>query len=380
MSDIFTVCFPIGFYYPAEGGPNNSIYWIAKALTRKGIPVRSISMDKDIPKSIARNIWHNTNYGTAMYVHSSNYILGIRYVLKTLHFKRKSNIILHLTSIFAPTSILIALMYTTIYPNVKLIWSARGELDPAALIYRNKIKNLLISIHKFLFSQKVTYHATCIEELNYIQQAIKPHNNSILIPNFIDLPTLISTTKKDYILYLGRIHPKKAIENLISAFAMMKYRNSGITLQIAGEYNNNYTKLLLELISKLNLNAKVEFVGHIEGLEKQRLIAGAKALILPSHSENFGNVVVEALAQKTPVIASKGTPWEILEQHNAGFWVENSPLGLATAIDRLLDLDETSYQNMCDNALELVSAEFEVNRNIDKWINAYQKAINNEAN
>ena len=102
-------------------------------------------------------------------------------------------------------------------------------------------------------------------------------------------------------------------------------------------------------------------------------------MILPSHSENFGNVVVEALAQKTPVIASKGTPWEILEQHNAGFWVENSPLGLATAIDRLLDLDETTYQNMCNNALELVSAEFEVNRNIDKWINAYQKVLNNEA-
>ena len=55
----------------------------------------------------------------------------------------------------------------------------------------------------------------------------------------------------------------------------------------------------------------------MDGEEKNKVIASNMALVLPSKSENFGNVVLEALAQGTPVIASKNTPWQILDLKNA---------------------------------------------------------------
>ena len=53
---------------------------------------------------------------------------------------------------------------------------------------------------------------------------------------------------------------------------------------------------------------------------------------MPSHNENFGNVVVESLSQGTPVIASTGTPWKILEKYHAGYWIKNNPENIAKKI------------------------------------------------
>ena len=70
----------------------------------------------------------------------------------------------------------------------------------------------------------------------------------------------------------------------------------------------------------------------MEGEEKYKLYANAYFSILVSHSENFGNVVIEALSQGTPVIASKGTPWEQLAE-KAGFWIDNDENSIACCID-----------------------------------------------
>ena len=65
---------------------------------------------------------------------------------------------------------------------------------------------------------------------------------------------------------------------------------------------------------------------------------------MPSHTENFGIVAVEAMAQGTPVIASKNTPWEIIEERKAGFWSENNPIDLQKSIERLLEMKIGEYE------------------------------------
>ena len=373
------IFFPIGFYFPAQSGPGNSVYWLNKALFSRKVTTIAVAMDWNIPKEIKRDTWLEKNYGRVQYVQTSNYVLGLRYVIKSIKAGRNADLI-HLTSIFAPTSFLIG-MWMMLFQRFKpLVWSVRGELAENALIYNTGVKKIMKSLLNYALHSNIYFHATSEQEKMYIQKHFGLKVQILLIPNLLEIPDLVNATPKKHFLYLGRLHSIKGIDRLIEALSVSKnFTSKGESLVIAGTGDPTYTKQLKQLLVINGLENHVRFIGHIEGPEKQQLIAGAKALILPSHSENFGNVVVEALAQKTPVIASKGTPWEILEQHNAGFWVENSPLGLATAIDRLLDLDETTYQNMCNNALELVSAEFEVNRNIDKWINAYQKVLNNEA-
>jgi glycosyltransferase involved in cell wall biosynthesis len=81
----------------------------------------------------------------------------------------------------------------------------------------------------------------------------------------------------------------------------------------------------------LGLEENVFFAGQVEGEDKLRLIQESICLILPSKSENFGNVVLESLMMGTPVIASKGTPWEALQQRNIGFWIDADPVEIAEA-------------------------------------------------
>jgi len=86
-------------------------------------------------------------------------------------------------------------------------------------------------------------------------------------------------------------------------------------------------------------------------------------------------VVVEALNQGTPVIASLGTPWQILEEYNAGFHVSNDPDALSKAIDSLLSLDKEKYQQMRINSYNLVDENFKVDSQIHKWIDIYKSLL-----
>jgi len=118
----------------------------------------------------------------------------------------------------------------------------------------------------------------------------------------------------------------KNIDVLIKSIAYsQKLLDKKLKLVIAGSarlpYEIVYEKQLKELVDNLNLQDSVTFLGHIQGDDKDKLdFASSFALVLPSQSENFGNVVLEALAQGTPVIASKNTPWESLEEYNSGYW------------------------------------------------------------
>jgi glycosyltransferase involved in cell wall biosynthesis len=92
---------------------------------------------------------------------------------------------------------------------------------------------------------------------------------------------------------------------------------------------------------------------------------------MPSHTENFGIVVLESLAQGTPVIASRGTPWKCLEDEKIGFWVENTPESLRQKIDEILQMTSAEYDQMRKRSRTFVIREFDIERNIDKWLELY---------
>jgi glycosyltransferase involved in cell wall biosynthesis len=151
----------------------------------------------------------------------------------------------------------------------------------------------------------------------------------------------------------------------------------GFSLIIAGKSERKYLSYeteLKNLVQRLGLEEKVKFIGHIEGKEKDKLIAESYVLVLPSHSENFGMVVVEALAQGTPVIASRGTPWEDLKDYKAGYWVENSPQSLAKALDDILSLDTKKYKELTKNSLRLAQ-KYDIKFHIKEWLELYESLI-----
>ena len=174
-------------------------------------------------------------------------------------------------------------------------------------------------------------------------------------------------------MFVGRIHEKKGVDRLIEALTdSPRFVNSNFTLKIVGDHNNDYGQSLVDQVNQLGLAKKILFLGKREGVEKFRLFAGAYFSIMPSITENFGMVVVESLSQGTPVIASTGTPWRVLEESQAGLWVDPEPAPLAKAIQEIITLTPDAYQAMRNQAYELVCRDFDMQKNIHRWLEVYQ--------
>lgn len=175
-----------------------------------------------------------------------------------------------------------------------------------------------------------------------------------IIPNGVDIPVRNDWGRFDvpgaekYFLFLGRLHPIKNLGSLIQAARTLP---TGWVLAVAGGGSGSYERTIRTL-ARREAAGKVHFLGWLDGLAKWCAVRSAVALVLPSKSENFGNVVAESLSMGTPVIASTGTPWQILEREGAGLWVPPTVEDLAKAMQVAWQSEET-WTRMRANALAL---------------------------
>lgn len=370
-----SLLFPIFLYYPDQsGGPSNTIYWHNKALIRNNIKSITVTTSIGIPDNL-HNRWITTEHGLVKYTTNHFAKFPLKLIVNCLTQMNKINII-HFSSVFYPPSLLIFLLNFFFYRK-KVVWSVRGEFSNNALGFKNIFKKIYLIPIK-LFKNSVIWHATSDLEAEDIKSILGGGINIVNISNFIELPERLNkqSLNKSF-LYVGRIHQIKALDNLIKAVALSKkFTTDPYThLDIVGDDSNETADTLKKLVKYYSLEDKISFRGHLTGKLKNQIFTNAYFFVLPSHSENFGNVVIESLAQGTPVIASKGTPWESLEKNNAGFWTENTPEMLAKTIDQALSLDITSYEQMSKNAYSFCVDQFDVYKNINQWIEAYNHIL-----
>jgi glycosyltransferase involved in cell wall biosynthesis len=136
------------------------------------------------------------------------------------------------------------------------------------------------------------------------------------------------------LLYLGRLHPIKGIENLLRALARIK---GEVNLTVCGDGDIEYRRSLEHLVSDLSLDRRVTFRGAIDEATKARHFHEADLCVVPSFKENFSLVVAESLSYGVPVVVGDGTPWKQVDQIGCGRCVRNSPDELAKAIEALGD-------------------------------------------
>jgi len=146
-----------------------------------------------------------------------------------------------------------------------------------------------------------------------------------IIPIVIETPSeqklLEHTCEPRRLLYLSRIHPQKGIDILLRAWARIERHFPGWELYIVGPDNGEYLLQMQALAKDLRIE-RVTFPGPAYGYEKSQAYWSAELFVLPTHSENFGLVVAEALAHGVPAIVSKGAPWSGLEKEKCGWWVD----------------------------------------------------------
>ena len=160
----------------------------------------------------------------------------------------------------------------------------------------------------------------------------------IVLPLGVTLPPPGEPPATDPItfVFLSRLHPKKQLECLLQALALLQRRNPNASwqLQIAGEGDPAYVRSLHTLANSLGLAGHCRWLGFVRGEAKQRLLAHAHWFVLPSASENFGIAAAEALAAGTPVILAPGVALaEAVARCHAGLVVEAEPSALAFALE-----------------------------------------------
>lgn len=365
-----------GLFYPSKlGGPANTLYWLAKGLISNSIDVSVVTSNKYIKKGLVEfDSWIYVDNIRVRYC-TANSKLNHKIIWHSIKELRNCEAII-LSSFFYLPSFFIALFAA--FGSKKIIWSPRGELFESA-IKGSRVKLLFIKLLKILFSKRIVFHTTSFNEQNQIEKYLGNKVKTVVIPNYIELPRHLerNNINDNYFLFVGRIAPIKALDVLFLGLAKSEaFFSSDYKLIIAGGVEKQFEGYYKQLQQKLNENKllqdKVFFLGEVEGKEKFQLYANAYFTILVSNSENFGNVITEALSQGTPVIASKGTPWKKLVDNKAGFWINNNQDDIASCITEAIKMCKEEYLQYRNNAIELAK-EFDVFQNIRNWLEVIQK-------
>lgn len=221
-------------------------------------------------------------------------------------------------------------------------------LEPWALAYRAWKKKIAWQLYQRRDLHAVTvFHATSEMEAESIRrQGLR--QPVIVLPNGVVLPCATRRPKADgefrEALFLSRIHPKKGLDLLVTAWSRL--RPPGWRLTIAGNDDGGYKTILDEMIRNSGAADSIRYVGPAYGESKDALYREADLFVLPSHSENFGIVVVEALAWSIPVITTTGTPWNALATEGCGWWVPVTEAGIAGALAEATSLSSEALASM----------------------------------
>ncbi len=191
--------------------------------------------------------------------------------------------------------------------------------------------------------------------------------NDIITPLGIDDPPAFTPAMREafqekvpelagrpYLLFLGRIHPKKGCDLLLRAWSLLAASHPSLCLVMAGPDQTGWTSELQSIQTE-----RVFWPGMLVGDAKWGALHGADAFVLPSHQENFGLAVAEALACSTPVLISKKVNiWREITEVGGGFADDNSVTGTQNLLTRFLALSDLEKTQLRQTARATYEAHF----------------------
>ncbi|NIJ44313.1 glycosyltransferase involved in cell wall biosynthesis [Wenyingzhuangia heitensis] len=271
----------------------------------------------------------------------------------------------------------------TLKNKTPYIISPHGMLEEWSL-NQGKLKK---KIALWLFQKKdlsnaACIHVTALSEKESVRR-LGINNPTAVIPNGIAVsefpkdPYIGNKNKKTF-LFLSRIHPKKGIEFLIQAFAELKHSaKEDWIIKIIGNGDNEYIESLNNKIIAENLSESVVILPPIfDTVKKIEVFRKADVFVLPTFSENFGIVIAEALASYTPVITTKGTPWEDLHKNSCGWWIDIGVEPLKKALEEVLNSDEEVLKQMGRNGRKLVEEQYSIETVANNTLEMYKWVAN----
>ena len=334
----------------ADGGPSYSVPRLCGALAEAGIRTTLLSVAAS-----------NSRPGTCNRDNDHRSLAWDYAAIPVLRGLRASSALSSALAKEAITSDVIHNHGLWLMPNVYAGWAASRARTPLIVAPRGMLGHAALSfsrMKKVLFWHLLQgpaircaacYHATSRQEYEDIRAYGLKHPVAV-IPNGIDLPQLhsnpASTDAADrVVLSLGRIHPKKGLDRLVRAWAMVEAAHPGWRLRIVGPAELGHDAQLSALAATLKLR-RVSIEPAIYGEEKYGAFREADLFVLPTLNENFAMTVAESLSAGTPVISTKGAPWAGLEVERCGWWIDHGIGPLAAALSEAMALPRAELRVM----------------------------------
>ena len=344
----------VASYLPARryGGTIVSVHGLCRALAARGhdVHVYTTSVDGDTDSPVPHGVPVDVEGVAVTYFKSPSfrrlyYAPGLR---QAVHDHVRQFDVVHTHAIY-------------LWP----LWTAAREarnagvphvLSPRGMLEKDLIEKksmfwkaaLIGFIEKRNFESAAAVHVTSAREADEARAFGFDVRRFAEIPNGVEFDNGASRGPSPeiarviaagpFILFLGRINWKKGLDRLIAALP----EAPSVQLVLAGNDEERYRPTLAAAAERAGVGNRVMFVGPVEGADKSSLLQAASGLVLPSYSENFGNVVLEAMAAGRPVVVTPEVGIaDLVRSSGAGLVVEGTASQLAPALSALVNNPES---------------------------------------
>ena len=273
--------------------------------------------------------------------------------------------------------------------KVPVVWSPHGMLTPWAMNNKKWKKRLGWWLYQRRDLVKAdSLHVTAESEVEDVRR-MGLKNRVVVAPLGVKISDcvdrVVRADGKKVLLFVSRVQRKKGLENLVRAWAQLSFEiKRKWVVRIVGPDQEGHTAELKSLCNELGVVQHFEFVGPKYGEDLQREYTSADLFVLPTHSENFGSVVIEALAHSVPVICTKGAPWYELEGYTnsqlttlnsklkCGWWIDIGVEPLATALGVAMKLSDVERREMGSRGRKLVEDKYTWDAVVKAIVNGYE--------
>jgi glycosyltransferase involved in cell wall biosynthesis len=317
---------------PETGGPARSVTALCRALEHDGLDVTLVTQrprEPVLPFAVPTGV-RFTRRGQVRGV--SAFRRAVDAALITT-----PRALLHDHGIWLPTNHAVATLARR--RRVPRVVSPRGMLDGWALHWHGWRKRLAWRLYQRRDVVRADLlHATSEAEAEDLRRlglrqpiAVLPNGVETMVPRADVSPSAASEAR--VALFLSRVHPKKGLLHLVAAWAAL--RPPGWVLWIAGPDEGGHEADVRAAVRAALPGAHAEtvaFLGPVSDARRAELMSQAELFVLPTLSENFGQVVAEALVAGLPVVTTKAAPWPALVPERAGWWVDVGTEALLAAL------------------------------------------------
>lgn len=330
-------------YYPPAylgGGPARSLHTIVSTAPVE-YATSVVTRDRDLgaPDVLptAHNVWIPAGGSEVRYATATS----ARLVLATLwELRSRRPEVIYLNSFFDPMLSILPQLLARVgwWRGARRAVAVRGEFRTAALAINAPQKRIYLALYRLLgLHRGVIWHATSEDEAADIRRVMGAGVTIVVrsdggSPAVLDPAGFVASEGPVRFAFLGRIVP---IKGILDALTSLRHARSEIEFDLYGpEEDADYAQACRDAAAALPANVRVRFCGLVEPDLVSGLLGSYDAFLMPTHSENFGHVIGEALASGLPVLVRDVTPWTPYIVGGGGILVGDAD-GWAVAVDAI---------------------------------------------